>query len=166
MNVTLTVCGAALSLTVVALSVRSWWRGNRAWKPVLPFVGGILIGASLLLCAGGLLGWVAVKAVDANSAAGDWAIRRATGHSGGALSHGGMGTLTTAGACVLVVAVAVAVVVYKAAGKKVKAKLGGGVYVGVTLCATAGVAQMMQWLPNAYNSAGQSVVNLLNGGAL
>lgn len=163
MNTTLTITGAALSLIVLSLAVRTWWKGNRAFKPLLPALWGAFNGASLLLCVGGILGWIAAKSVSANSAAGDWSVQRVTGHSGGALRLGNMGTLTTPGACVLVVVVAVSVVVFKNAANGVKRKIGGGVYVGVTLCATAGVAQMMQWLPSLYNSCGQTIVNALNG---
>lgn len=164
MNVTLTITGAALSLIPLALAVRTWWKGNRAIKPMLPSLWGVVIGASLLLCIGGLFGWIAIKSNSANSAAGDWAVKRTTGHSGGALHSGGMGTLTTAGACVLVLVVALAVFVFIKASKPVKLKLAGGAYVGVTLCATAGVAQMMQWLPSTYNYVGQGVVDFFNGG--
>ncbi|MCZ1006353.1 hypothetical protein [Streptomyces lydicus] len=164
MNVPLTITGAALSLIVLSLAIRTWWKGNRAFKPMLPSLWGVVIGASLLLCAGGLLGWVAVKSISANSAAGDWAVKRTTGHSGGALHSGGMGTLTTPGACVLVVVVALAIVVFTKASKTIRWKLLGGAYVGVTLCATAGVAQVMQWLPDTYNYAGQSIVDFFNGG--
>ncbi|MGW8881424.1 hypothetical protein ACWGOT_33240 [[Kitasatospora] papulosa] len=164
MSAILTMSGATVSAAVLALNVRTWWKSKREFKDLTPFAGGLIQGASCTLCVGGLLGWVAVKAADAGATAGDWGVNKATGKSGSAtLAAGSMGTLTPAGACMVVGALVVGGVLFRAAGKEGKRRIVGGVFVGMTLTATAGFAQIMQWLPDAYNSLGGGVVDMLNG---
>lgn len=160
---TLSLCGAVLSIAVLILNLRTWWKGNREIKALIPFGGGVIQGTSWTLCVGGLLGWVAVRSASAGSTAGDWAVSRVTGKGGGALSAGSAGTLTVPGACVVVVALIVGIVLFKAAGKADKKRILGGLFVGTTLCGTAGAAQIMQWVPDMYNQVGQGVVDALNG---
>lgn len=163
MSAVLTMSGAVASVAVLTLNVRSWWKGKREFAAAVPFSGGLIQGASWLLCGGGLLGWVAVRSNSATSAAGDDAVRRVTGTGGGALASGSMGALTPAGACTVVVALVVGIFVFKSSGKTVKKKIIGGLFVGMTLCATAGFAHLMQWVPDAYNGLGGFVQNLLSG---
>ncbi|MFE2930628.1 hypothetical protein [Streptomyces sp. NPDC059278] len=164
MSAALTLSGATVSIAVLAINVRSWWKSKREIKDLLPFGGGLVQGASWTLCVGGLLGWVAVRAAGAGSSAGDWSVSRVTGTGGGGtLAAGSMGALTSGGACVVVAALIVGFVMFKAAGKEAKKKIIGGLFVGLTLTATAGFAQLMQWLPDAYNALGAGVTDALNG---
>jgi hypothetical protein len=163
MSAVLTISGAALSAGVLVVNIRSWWGGKREIKAALPFGGGLITGASWMLCTGGLLGWVAWGSTEAHSAAGDWALEKTTGQSGGALAAGSMGALTPAGAAMVVISLIVGGVVWKAAGKGDKKKIVGGLAVGTTLTATAGFAQLMQWVPDIYNTVGAGVVDVLNG---
>ncbi|MFD4662472.1 hypothetical protein [Streptomyces halstedii] len=164
MNAALTMSGATVSIAVLAINIRSWWKGNREIKSLLPFGGGMIQGASWTLCVGGLLGWVAVSTASAGSSAGDWGVSRVTGTNGaGTLTAGSMGVLTPAGACVVVAALIVGAVMLKAAGKADKKRIAGGLFVGLTLSATAGFAQLMQWLPDAYNALGAGAADVLNG---
>ncbi|MFJ8855112.1 hypothetical protein [Streptomyces sp. NPDC102437] len=113
MSAILTMSGATVSAAVLALNVRTWWKSKREFKDLTPFGGGLIQGASCTLCVGGLLGWVAVKAADAGTTAGDWGVNKATGQSGSAtLAAGSMGTLTPAGACMVVGALVVGGVVF------------------------------------------------------
>ena len=163
MSAVLTMSGAALSVGVLAVNVRSWWKGSREIKSLVPFGGGVVQGASWTLCVGGLLGWVAVRTAGAGSSAGDWGVSRVTGTGGGAIAAGSMGSLTPAGACVVVIALILGIISFKAAGKADKKKIAGGLFVGLTLTATAGFAQLMQWVPDAYNSVGAGLHSALNG---
>ncbi|CAM5682169.1 MULTISPECIES: hypothetical protein [Streptomyces] len=161
--IVLSLCGAVLSVAVLIVNFRSWWKGNRELKALIPFGGGLVTGTSWTMCVGGILGWFAQRTAAMGSTAGDWAVSRITGKSGGTLVSGSAGTLTTAGAGVVVVALILGVVVFKAFGKNDKKKALGGLLVGMTLCATAGAAQLMQWVPDLYNMVGQGIVDALNG---
>ncbi|GGY81271.1 hypothetical protein CP967_08560 [Streptomyces nitrosporeus] len=163
MSAVLTMSGAALSVGVLAVNVRSWWKGSREIKTLVPFGGGLIHGGSWTLCVGGLLGWVQVRTVDAGSSVGDWGVTKVTGTGGGALTAGSMGTLTPAGATVVVIALIIGAITFKAAGKADKKKIIGGLFVGHTLTATAGFAQLMQWLPDTYNAVGAGLQDVLNG---
>ncbi|MBW5252986.1 hypothetical protein JGS39_29100 [Streptomyces sp. P01-B04] len=163
MNAVLTMSGAAVSVGILAVNVRAWWKSNREIKSLVPFAGGLIQGSSWTLCVGGLLGWVAVRTASAGSSAGDWGVSRVTGTGGGAIASGSMGSLTPAGACVVVIALILGVVSFKAAGKEGKKKIVGGLFVGLTLTATAGFAQLMQWVPDAYNTVGGGLQDALNG---
>lgn len=164
MNTPLTIAGAAVSVAVLIINVRSWWKGNRELKALIPYGGGLVTGASWTLCIGGVLGWVAVQAVEANNKVGGKAVTGATGVSGGGtLAHGSMGALTYPGACAVLIAAVIGGIVWKAAGKTDKKRMLGGVLSGLTLCATAGFAQVMQWVPDLYNALGAGGVNILNG---
>lgn len=162
--IALSLCGAVLSVAVLIINIRTWWKGNRELKALVPFAGGLINGSAWTLCAGGLLGWVAVSTAAAGSTAGDWAVSRVTGQGGGSLTQGSMGALTPAGACVVVIALIVGGVAFKGLGKVDKKRALGGLFVGLTLCATAGFAQLMQWIPDLYNGVGAFGQSALNGG--
>lgn len=163
MSAELTMAGAALSTGVLAISVRTWWKGGRDIKAALPVAGGLVQGTSWTLCTGGLLGVVAVRTADAGNAGGDAALDKITGQSGGALEGGELGTLTPEGACVVVIMLLLGIVAWKAAGAKDRKRIVAGLFVGMTLTYTAGVAHLMQWVPDAYNSAGGWMRDSLNG---
>ncbi|MCE4943468.1 hypothetical protein LVX13_10040 [Streptomyces albulus] len=166
MNTALTIAGATVSGAVLIINVRSWWKGSRELKALVPYGGGLVTGASWTLCIGGALGAVAVQAVEMNNKLGGKAVHAATGatNGGGTLAHGSMGALSYPGACAVLVAAIVGGIVWKAAGKTDKKRMFGGVLSGLTLCATAGFAQVMAWVPDLYNTLGEQAVNVLNGG--
>ncbi|MFF4672379.1 hypothetical protein ACFY1C_21385 [Streptomyces sp. NPDC001279] len=165
MNTAMTIGGAAVSAAILIVNARSWWKGNRELKALVPYGGGLVTGSSWTLCIGGALGWVAVQAVDLGNKAGNKAIHAATGaNDGGTLAHGSMGALTYPGACAVLVMAIVGGIAWKAAGKTDKKRMLGGVFSGLTLCATAGFAQVMAWVPDLYNTVGEQAVNVLNGG--
>jgi len=163
MSAGLTLAGSALSAGVLVINIRTWWGGKRELKALIPFGCGVLSGAPWTLCAGGLLGWVAEKIVGAHNAVGGWVLDKVTGHSDGALNIGSMGTLTAAGACTVVASLMVFVVVWKGSGKTDRKRILGGLSVGTTLTVTAGFAQLMQWIPDLYNTVGSGAQDMLNG---
>ncbi|MEU7596423.1 hypothetical protein AB0B79_25835 [Streptomyces sp. NPDC039022] len=164
MNAAMTVAGAVVSVAILIINVRSWWKGNRELKAAVPFGGGLITGAAWTMCVGGLLGWFATQAVEASNKVGDKAVSAVTGaKGGGGLAQGSVGALTYPGACAVLVAAVIGFIVWKAAGKTDKKRMIGGVFAGATLCATAGFAQAMQWVPDLYNALGDVGVDILNG---
>ncbi|MFD5735185.1 hypothetical protein ACFWIY_20495 [Streptomyces sioyaensis] len=164
MNAAMTIAGAVISVAILMVNIRSWWKGNRELKAAFPFGGGLITGAAWTMCAGGLFGWFATQAVTAGNKVGDKAVSAATGaKGGGSLAHGSLGALTYPGACAVLVAAVLGGIIWKAAGKTDKKRMLGGVFAGLTLCATAGFAQLMQWVPDLYNALGDGAVNVLNG---
>ncbi|RSO40132.1 hypothetical protein DMH15_16045 [Streptomyces sp. WAC 06725] len=163
-TVAMTVAGAVLSVVIFILNVRSWWKGNRELKALMPFGGGLITGAGWTMCVGGIFGWVATQAVEASNKIGDKAVSTTTGaKGGGGLAHGSLGSLTYPGACAVLVAALIGAVVLKAAGKADTKRMLGGLFTGLTLCATAGFAQGMQWVPDLYNWLGNSAVSIFDG---
>ncbi|MFH9248222.1 hypothetical protein ACH4LK_22675 [Streptomyces lydicus] len=164
MNTPLTLAGAVASVAVLIINVRSWWKGNRELKALVPFGGGLITGAGWTMCIGGLFGWFAAQAVQASNKVGDKGVGATTGaHGGGSLALGSPGHLTYAGACAVLVAAIVGGIVLKAAGKQDTKRMLGGLFAGLTLCATAGFAQIMQWVPEMYNALGDAGRSVLNG---
>jgi|SRR5882757_2614867 len=167
MNVPLTISGLGLSGIVLFLNLRTWWRGKREIKNLKSFGLGALGGASLLLCVGGIFRWVAIKTVSTNSAAGGVVVSKATGVQGsGFLAHGSMGVITVAGAWILLLAIVGIGFIWYGANKVDRHRMLGGAYCGVTLCATAGIAHLMAWLPSIYNGLGGLIASVLSGKAL
>ncbi|MFI5524998.1 hypothetical protein [Streptomyces platensis] len=164
MNTPLTIAGAAVSTAVAIINIRTWWKGTRELKALIPYGGGLITGASWTLCVGGIFGWIAVQAVEANNKVGGKAVSGTTGATGGeSLAHGAMGHLTYPGACAVLVATVIGAGALKAAGKADKKRMLGGMLNGLTLCATAGIAQAMQWVPDLYNALGDGAVHIFNG---
>jgi hypothetical protein len=164
MSTALTLGGAAVSTAVAIINIRTWWKGTRELKALVPYGGGLITGASWTLCVGGIFGWIAVQAVEANNKVGGKAVTGATGASGSeSLAHGTMGHLTYPGACVVLVAAIIGGIAWKAAGKADKKRMLGGMLNGLTLCVTAGIAQAMQWVPDLYNALGEGAANIFNG---
>lgn len=164
MNTPLTLAGATVSVAITAISIRTWWKGSRDIKALLPFGGTVIVGAGWTMCIGGLFGWFAAQAVSANNMIGGKGVSIATGaKGGGTLDSGSLGTLTYPGACAALVVSIIGGIVLKAACKADKKRMAGGLLVGLTLCATAGVAELMQWVPDMYNAIGHAGENLMNG---
>ncbi|MFE3654122.1 hypothetical protein ACFXO2_41200 [Streptomyces sp. NPDC059152] len=163
-NVVVTIAGGSVATTVVVLSVKTWWKGNRELKSLVPYAGGLVTGSSWTLCAGGVLGAIAVQGAEMSNKVGEKAINLATGKQGPtALNQGDLGTLTYGGACVVLIGTIVGFIALKAAGKADKKRMLGGVLAGITLCATAGFSSAMQWVPDLYNTGGTWLTDALNG---
>lgn len=159
----LTLAGAAISLAVLYLNLRPWWKGGRDPKQLLPFGGMFLLGSVSTMCTGGVLGWLAGCSATGVNKIGDKAVPATTGTRSGALAHGSLGALDENGAVVVFLATVVAAAAWKAAGKLDKRRMFGGAVCGSTLTLTAGVAGALVWLPGMVNSMGLSLRTALEG---
>lgn len=162
---TITYGCLALSLLVIYANLRKWWGGGRKAKDLGPFGGGFLFGAIATVCAGGLLGWLAGCSAGAGNTVGDKAVPGATGtNAGGVLAHGGLGRLTPEGGLIVFIATGALIFAWKSASPEVKKRMSGGLFCGATLCLTAGVASLMNWLPQVVNQAGAGIVAIVEAG--
>jgi hypothetical protein len=161
----LTLAGLAITLTIAWANLRPWWKSNRDLKALIPFGSGMLLGALSTMCSGGLLGWLSGCAPRVTNAVGDKAVRGVTGTSNGtALVRHPLGSLTHDGAVLVFVVTAGVVFAWRAAGKPERKRMSGGALVGCTLCATAGVASLLNWLPDLVNQGAAQIHAALNGG--
>ncbi|MET7933474.1 hypothetical protein [Streptomyces sp. NPDC005322] len=159
----LSFAGAALSLAVLYLNLRPWWKGGRNPKDLLPFGGSALLGALSTVCTGGLLGWLAGCSAQSANTAGYKAVPGATGTQDTGLARGSLGQLTPEGGVVVFLLTIVVAAAWKAAGKQDRRRMAGGAFCGATLCFTAGVAGMLGGLPDAANNLGDGLKAALEG---
>lgn len=161
----LTIGGLALALLVLFANARTWWNGGRNLKDIAPYALCFLFGAIATCCAGGLLGWLAGCSAGASNTVGAKAVPGATGtQSGSALAHGDLGSLTPEGGIIVFVATGALIFAWKSADKTVTKRMAGGLFCGSTLCLTAGIAGLMNWLPPVVNQAGAGVRALVESG--
>lgn len=164
-----TLTGASLAACLIAIAVmavylRKWWTGGRAIKDLMAMVQGFVNGALATICLGGLGGWVAGCARQTAGGVGGKAISATTGTDAGApLATASLGRLTPEGGCVVFLLLVLLVISYKAASKDDKGRLVGFLFAGMVLCVTAGVAGMLDGLPDLVNSLGLSGRNAIEG---
>ncbi|MEU5608436.1 hypothetical protein AB0H03_06710 [Streptomyces sparsogenes] len=159
----LTFAGAAISLAVLYLNLRPWWKGGRNPKDLLPFGGAALLGALSTVCTGGLLGWLAGCSAQGANTAGEKAVPGTTGTQGAALARGTLDQLTPEGGVVVFLLTIAVGAMWKAAGKQDRRRMAGGAFCGATLCLTAGVAGALSGLPDAANNLGAGLKAALEG---
>ncbi|MFE6225465.1 hypothetical protein [Streptomyces sp. NPDC057854] len=159
MNAPLTLAGLALTAVILWANLRPWWTSNRDPKLLAPFGKGAALGVVGAMCAGGLLGMLAGCAPQVGSTAGSKAVGAVTGtQSSTALTRGSLsGSLTEEGAVVVFLIAVGVVFAWRKAGKDDKKRMAGGVFCGASLCATAGVAGALQFLPGLVNQTGDAV---------
>ncbi|MFE0079191.1 MULTISPECIES: hypothetical protein [Streptomyces] len=163
----LTLTGLAVSLAVLWMNFRPWWKGSREFKQLVPFAQGFLLGAVSTVCTGGALGWLAGCSAGAANSGGERGVKAMTGSAdSGALTRGSLGTLTPEGAVIVFLLTVGVVIAWKAAGKQEKKRTTGGAFVGATLCVTAGVASLLNWLPGTLNSAGEQLRTAIEGAGI
>lgn len=151
----LNLSGLALALVVLLANLRRWWKSNRDPKDLAHFGQGFTLGALGTACAGGLLGWLAGCAPGIANTGGQKGVSGLTGASPSSpLARGSIGSLSEEGAVVVAVFTLIVVWSWRAAKKDDKKRLGGGLFCGFTLCATAGVAGLLTWLPDFANTIG------------
>ncbi|WP_432136810.1 hypothetical protein [Streptomyces sp. bgisy154] len=160
----LTLGGLLGAVLILYANLRPWWTSNREAKQLAPFGKGFLAAACAAACPGGILGWAHARTGTVANGAGERVGEGATGATQAAgLTSGQLAGLGATGAAVVVVVVFAVSLAWKAAGKTDKRRILGGVYVGSTLCLTAGVAGALSWLPGALNAAGGGVVQAVQG---
>jgi hypothetical protein len=159
----ITLAGLGLSLAILYLNWRKWWKGGRKVGDLIPFSSGFLLGALGTVCTGGLLGWLSGCTRQAVNTAGGKVVPGATGTSDGAIEQGSLGQLSPEGGVVVFVLAVGVAAAYKAAGKDEKKRMTGGLICGFTLCVTAGIAGILNDLPTAINAVGVAGRGLFEG---
>ncbi|MFJ9214246.1 hypothetical protein [Streptomyces sp. NPDC102264] len=163
----LTLTGLAISAAIFWLNFRPWWKGSREPKALIPFGSGFALGAVATVCTGGLLGWLAGCSAGVANSAGERGVRAVTGAAGsGALARGDLGQLTPEGAVIVFLMTVGVFLAWKAAGKQDKKRMAGGGFCGATLCVTAGVASLLNWLPGSLNTAGEQLRAAVEGAGI
>lgn len=154
-TVGLTLTGLAISLAVLYGNLRPWWKGGHDLKSLVPFGSGFALGAVGTICTGGILGWLAGCSAGVANRVGETGTSAVTGSApAGALTKGSLGALTAEGALIVFLMTVGVVLAWKAAGKNEKKRMVGGAFCGFTLCITAGVASLLNWLPGLINGGG------------
>ncbi|WP_327162086.1 hypothetical protein [Streptomyces zaomyceticus] len=158
MNTPLTLFGLALTVVILWANLRPWWTGSRDPKMLAPFGKGASLGILGAMCTGGLLGLIAGCAPVVGSTAGGKAVGAVTGaQSSAPLTRGSLsGSLTEEGAVVVFLVAAGVVFAWRKASKDDKKRMVGGLYCGASLCATAGFAGALSFLPDLVNQAGDA----------
>jgi hypothetical protein len=161
-----TLAACAIAITIMAVYLWKWWKGGRTLKDLVPMVQGFTNGALATICIGGLAGWLAGCTRQAAGGVGGKAVSGTTGtESGAAIASGSLGQLTPEGGVVVFLLFVLLIVSYKAASKDDKGRLLSFFIAGAILCATAGVAGMLDSLPTLINGIGLSGRNALEGNA-
>ncbi|MCX5229691.1 hypothetical protein [Streptomyces sp. NBC_00233] len=158
MNAALSLAGLALTIVILWANLRPWWTGSRDPKMLAPFGKGAGLGVLGTMCTGGLLGWLAGCAPQVGSAAGSKAVGSMTGtQTSTPLARGSLsGSLSEEGAIVVFLIAVGVVFAWRKASKDDKKRMAGGAFCGASLCATAGVAGALSFLPNLVNQAGDA----------
>lgn len=159
----LTLAGAAVSLAVLYANLRTWKKSGWEPKQIGPFAMYFTLGALATVCTGGILGFLAGCSVQASNGTGGRVVPGATGTGDRGIATGSMGQLTAEGGAVVFVLTVALVLAWKAAGKDVKKRMAGGAFCGATLCTTAGVAGLLNGLPEVANGIGVAAVAALEG---
>jgi NAD-dependent dihydropyrimidine dehydrogenase PreA subunit len=164
---TLTLGGLLLALIILVCNLYPWYRGGREMSKLAMFGKGNAAGICMAMCPGGILGWAHSRSGTVGNGVGErtGTALTGTGNTQG-LTTGQLVGLGATGAVIVVLVVLVVGLAYKEAGRKDKRRIIGGVYVGSTLCLTAGVAGALAWVPTAFNAAGDGVVGFFQGAGL
>ncbi|MGW4028225.1 hypothetical protein ACWEFL_02715 [Streptomyces sp. NPDC004838] len=161
----LTLAGLALTAVILWANLRPWWTGSRDPKLLAAFGKGAALGILGAMCAGGLLGWLAGCAPGVGNTAGSKAVGAVTGaQPSSPLAAGSLsGSLTEEGAIVVFLVTVGVVMAWRKAGKDDKKRMAGGAFCGASLCATAGVAGALTFLPGLVNSTGDQIRAAIDG---
>lgn len=162
----MTLAGIAISLAILALNLRTWWKGGRQLKDLWPFTQTFLLGGISTICAGGILGWLAGCTAQGVNTAGEKVVPGTTGTGSAVIAYGSLGQLSPEGGAVVFLMTVLVIAGWKTAGKTEQKRMAGGAVCGATLCLTAGVAGLMDWLPDAINAIGARGRDLLEGAVL
>jgi hypothetical protein len=163
----LTLAGIALVAVVLWANLRPWWKGDRDPAKLKSFGTGSLLGALSTMCGGGLLGYLAGCAAGAANTTGAKAVAGTTGQQAGTrVTTGDLGNLTSEGAVIVFLITCGTIFAFRAAGKDERKRMVGGVFCGVCLCLTAGVANALNWLPGLINGAGAQLAAAVQGAGL
>lgn len=158
-----TLGGVTTGLCILAWITVRWWKLDRpAWKPLLPYLGGVAYGMLLILAAGGLLGAVADVALWGANGLGDAALEYGVGGTSPEATRAKQIALSPGGGSVVIVMTVVMAATWRFSKKLPKKDLGLGMLTGICLGLSGGIAGIAaQALAPAVNSIGDSVAGLL-----
>lgn len=160
----ISVSTLAVAAILIALTIRSWWKGGKSYKILLQGFGGVILGVSLAICAGGFLGDIASWVAGGSNSIAGTLIPWSTGTGDRNIASAATSGLGIEGGAVAVVVLVVGFITIKAATGKPRRRLIGGLFVGICLTYTAGVAGIVTaYLIPAYNGTGGSVVAWVEG---
>ena len=155
MNATVTLGGIAIAAAIFWANLRTWLKGSRDPKALIPYGAAGVLGALSTICVGGAFGWGAAGTAGLASSWGGRGVSTATGAQGAtALPTGSMGRLTPEGAVVTVLISVGVVLLYRASGKKDRRRMVGGYITFAILAFLPGVAAALDWLPDSVNGIG------------
>ncbi|MGK5728948.1 hypothetical protein [Streptomyces sp. URMC 124] len=166
MNTALTLGGIAAALAILYANLRSWWKGKRDWKAILPFAGGGILGGLATVCIGGALGWGAVGAAAMLSEGGDSAVHTVVGTGGAPVARASAGTLTGPGGVVVFLIFVAVAILFKASSAKDRWRIVGGFSTFAALGVLPAVAGVILHLVLGVNAVGDWGLNALNGGSV
>lgn len=160
----ISVSTLAIAMVLIALNVRSWWKGGKSVKQLVHGIGGLILGATLVICAGGAFGDAAGLIAGSGNGVSGTVIPWSTGTGDRAVASAATAGLALEGGLIAVIVLALGVVTIKSATKDHRRRLIGGTFVGVCLTYTAGVAGIVtEYLIPAYNGTGTGVVAFFEG---
>lgn len=160
----ISVSTLAVAAILIVLNLRTWWKGSKALKHLVHGVGGLILGVTLAVCAGGFLGDIASWIAGGSNSVAGTVIPWSTGTGDRNLSSAATSGLAVEGGVVAVVVLALGFVTLREASKDARRRLLGGTFVGVCLTYTAGVAGIVtSYLIPAYNGSGLRVVAFVEG---
>lgn len=153
-----------VATVLIALNLRAWWKGGKSFKILLQGICGVILGVTIAICAGGILGDIATWVAGGSNSVIGTIIPWATGAGDRNVAAGSASGLGMEGGLVAVVLIVLGAVAIKAASGRARWRLVGGTFVGICLSFTAGLASIVaSHLIPAYNGAGGSVVAFFEG---
>ncbi|MET9506904.1 hypothetical protein ABZX62_00200 [Streptomyces flavidovirens] len=168
MNISLTVGGLAVGLSILVWYLLRWWhsqkavKGSKDWRALSPFGSGIGLGILAASCAGGVLGTIAGWIRSLSNTAGDKAISGATGNGAQPLSSAAVPALTAGGALLTVVAFVALFALWKKIKDASRKPLALGSVCGCTLGMSSGiVGSVALALVPLVNSAGDTIIGVI-----
>lgn len=168
-HASLTTGGLALALVILFANLRTWWRSkDRDPRLLAPYGGGFALGSLSTLCAGGVLGLLALWTVGANNKAGSTVVPGSTGQPDGTLAHGELGHLSEGGGLMVFILACAMVIAWRATGKgdegkALRRRMAGGVVSGASLTLTVGVAGILRpTLLALANGSGDQIIAAFN----
>ncbi|MFD8687827.1 hypothetical protein [Streptomyces sp. NPDC059651] len=157
------LAASAAAAVILVIQLRKWWRGGRAFKDLVHTVQGFLMGGIASVCVGGLGGWLAGCTRQIANGGSSKIVTGVTGApSSSSVTTGSLGQLSEEGGVVVCILFVLVIVGYMSASKEEKGRLLAAMAAGMILCVTAGVAGMLDGLPDLLNALGLSGSNILN----
>lgn len=146
-----------IALVLIILNFRTFLKGGKKFGVLLPGTGSAITGSSAALCVGGAFGHAASVVAGAGVSAGA-IVPWATGTEEDDIASGTTAGLTTSGSIAVFIIVTLWIVAFRSAGKADRKRMVGGIFCGICLTYTAGVAGLVDdYLIPAYNTIGDQV---------